>query len=102
MYKKKKDALLKKTDKPKTLPSKTTNDLSAAKKPTYKQTKEFEALEIEIDQLETEKKLLLEKMNRGEGSPEDFTTYGIRYAEIESLLETKTERWMELAELFEE
>jgi len=102
LYKKKKDSLLKKTEKPKLQTAKPSNENPAAKKPTYKQTKEFEALENDIDQLETEKKLLLDKMNRGEGSPEDFTKYGIRYAEIEALLESKTERWMELAELFEE
>jgi ATP-binding cassette subfamily F protein uup len=101
LHKKKKDALLRKASAPKPQPAKPTDDSAKAKKPTYKQTREFETLETEIELLETEKKELLDKMNHGKRSPEDFTAYGIRYAEIETLLETKTERWMELAELFE-
>ncbi|MEI6852011.1 MAG: ABC-F family ATP-binding cassette domain-containing protein [Bacteroidota bacterium] len=101
LHKKKKDALLKKSSVSKPQPAKINTDNNTPKKPTYKQTREFETLETEIEQLETEKKELLEKMNHGKGSPEDFAAYGIRYAEIETLLETKTERWMELAELFE-
>ncbi len=100
LYKKKAEARLKKAEKPKKEALKPATNSETLRKPTYKESREFEALEIEISQLESEKKLLLDKMNGGEGTPDDFANYGIRYAEIESLLETKTNRWMELAELF--
>jgi len=99
LSKKKAGAQQKKIKKPKkenTVPNSETR-----RKPTYKETREFENLESEISRLESEKKLLLEKMNRGEGSPEDFSNYAIRYAEIEKLLEEKSNHWLELADLFE-
>ena len=101
LHKKKKDALLKKSSVSKPQPAKINTDNNTPKKPTYKQTREFETLETEIEHLETEKKHLLAKMNHGKGSPDDFAAYGIRYTEIETLLETKTNRWMELAEFFD-
>lgn len=81
--------------------TKSTNKSSAThRKPTFNETREFENLENEINQLESEKNLLLEKMNTGQGSPEDLLTYGKRYAEIEQLIEEKSDRWLHLSELF--
>ena len=101
LYQKKKEAQLKKAEKPKKELARTTADTEARRKPTYKETREFEALELEISELENEKTLLLDKMNRGEGTPDDFAKYGIRYAEIETILEQKSDRWLELGDLFE-
>lgn len=99
LSKKKAGARQKKTKKPK----KENNmpDSETRRKPTYKETREFENLETEIGRLESEKKIILEKINNGEGGPEDFSNYAIRYAEIEKLLEEKSNRWLELADLFE-
>lgn len=65
---------------------------------SYKEKRELEQLEIEIENLESEKKEIEGKMSAGQGSPEDFAEWGKRYAEIGGLLDTKTERWMELSE----
>ena len=43
-----------------------------SKKMTYKERKEFEQLEVDIEQLELEKKELVDKMNSGEGSAQDL------------------------------
>ena len=71
------------------------------RKLTYKEARELETLEKEIAQLESEKDSLLSKMNAGVGSPDDFVQYGIRYQEIENLLNEKTDRWLELSEIAE-
>lgn len=71
------------------------------RKPGYKEKTEFEALDREIPVLEAEKKDILDKMNSGTCSPEELTELSLRYQETESLLEEKTNRWLELSELFE-
>ncbi|MBR4217977.1 MAG: ABC-F family ATP-binding cassette domain-containing protein [Bacteroidales bacterium] len=65
---------------------------------TYKEKKEMEALEIEIAQLEEEKKLLLEQMNGGEGTAEQLMQWGTRYQEVSESLDEKSMRWLELSE----
>jgi ABC transport system ATP-binding/permease protein len=101
LSKKKREAQQKKNEKPKKENIRSKPIAVGSRKPTFKESREFETLETEIANLETEKKLLLEKMNSGEGSPEDFANYGSRYAEIEILLEEKSNRWLELSGLFE-
>ncbi len=71
------------------------------RKPGYKEKTEFEALDREIPALEAEKKDILDKMNSGTCSPEELTELSLRYQETESLLEEKTNRWLDLSELFE-
>lgn len=90
---------LKKAEKPKREITKTV-DNEKVRKPSYKETKEFESLEIEISQLETEKTELLEKMNAGVGTSEELQNWAKRYTELEQLLEIKSDRWLELSELF--
>jgi len=68
-------------------------------KATYKQKKEFEKLETEIDQLENEKKQLIEKLNSGNETSEKLQELSSRFGEIEKLLEDKGDRWLELSEL---
>lgn len=70
----------------------------AKNKLSYKEKRELEQLEADIDSLETEKKDIEAKMSAGEGSPDDFAQWGRRYAEINTSLDEKTERWMELSE----
>lgn len=92
--------LKKKTAKPKTEIIK--NPIVVGiKKPTYKETKEFETLDSEISNLEKEKKQLLEEMNQAKVAPDKLTQWSIRYAEIEKIIEVKTLRWLELSELFD-
>ncbi len=65
---------------------------------TYREQKEFEVLELEIQQLETKKEALLEKMNAGKLSSDELIKASERYRETEKLLETKSDRWLELSE----
>ena len=65
---------------------------------TYKEQKEFESLGREIEGLEEEKSGLLEKMNSGQLDAQELTEASTRYQEVEHLLETKSDRWLELSE----
>jgi len=71
-------------------------------KPTYKQIKEFESLGEEIQQMETHKAELVNKMNQGEGSPDDYRIWSNQVAELIRLIDEKTDRWLELSEIIEE
>ena len=72
---------------------------SHSRKPTYKERKEFQQLEREIEKLELEKSELEEMLSTGELSHDDLQKHTARYGELNELLETKTQRWLELAEL---
>ena len=65
---------------------------------TYKEKKEMEALEVDITQLEEEKKQLLDQMNGGEGTSEQLMQWGQRYQEVSESLDEKSMRWLELSE----
>lgn len=69
-----------------------------SKKMTYKERKEFEQLEVDIEQLELEKKELVDKMNSGEGSAQDLQSWSERYEVVEVTLDEKMMRWLELSE----
>lgn len=71
---------------------------SNSNKLTFKEKREFEALESEIEALEVEKKELLDKMNSGSGSGEELVAWGQRYQEVSDLLDDKSMRWLELSE----
>jgi ABC transport system ATP-binding/permease protein len=68
------------------------------KKLTYKEQKEFEALEAEIPQLEKQKAEALEQMNSGSLPPEKLQEISELYARLEKELEAKEFRWLELSE----
>ncbi len=84
-----------KSEKP--IPQKQTI-LSNVNKRTYKEQKEFESLEIDIEHLEKEKVNYLELLNAGEGTPEELSMWAQRYADIDQELDTKTIRWIELSD----
>ena len=82
------------TEESKSKPSRATNP----NKMTFKERKEFETLEVEIEQLEKEKAELIEKMNSGAGSSQELTDWSRRYQEVEASLDEKSMRWLELSE----
>lgn len=82
------------TEESKSKPSRATNP----NKMTFKERKEFETLEVEIEQLENEKAELIEKMNSGAGSSQELTDWSRRYQEVETSLDEKSMRWLELSE----
>jgi ABC transport system ATP-binding/permease protein len=92
-------SMRKKTEKPKKEEVKTI-DKEKPRKPTFKETREFETIEDEIAQFENEKNTLLKQMNSGQGSAEEYNRWALRYSEVEKLLDEKTNRWIELSELF--
>ncbi len=65
---------------------------------SYKEQQEFEALEEEISRLEKEKAMLLDKMNANNMKSEEITRASVRYQEVESQLESRSDRWLELSE----
>ncbi|MDE6369620.1 MAG: ABC transporter ATP-binding protein, partial [Muribaculaceae bacterium] len=64
---------------------------------SFKERKEFEALEIEIEQLNAEKAELDRLFNSGE-TIDDVAAKSLRYTEISELLDEKEMRWLELSE----
>mgnify|MGYP000282725030 CR=1 FL=1 len=65
---------------------------------SFKEQREFDSLEKEIDQLEQQKEVIVRKMNAGNGSHEDLQKWGREISEIDQQVEEKTDRWMELGE----
>lgn len=80
-------------------PKKTTKPKKPSNKPTYKQVKEYESLEIEIAELEEKKESLLQKMNTGNGSPNDLLTWSEAFEKVSREIDEKSDRWLELSEL---
>ena len=72
---------------------------SKPNKPSYKQQKEYEELEKSIETLETEKDELLEKLNTLT-NPNEITACSERIGIVMNELDEKSNRWLELSELF--
>lgn len=69
------------------------------KKPTFKEKFEYEQLEKEIAALETEKRILSEKLDSGITGHEEIIKCSARIAKIIEELDEKGLRWLELSEL---
>jgi len=65
---------------------------------TFKEKREFEALPIEIQSLESEKNIIEDEMNKGLLNPEDYYSKSKRHGEIIKILDDKEMRWLELSE----
>lgn len=65
---------------------------------SFKEQREFDLLGKEIEQLEAEKETLNQQMNNAQGSHEELMQWATRLGEIMQLLDTKTDRWLELSE----
>nr|WP_139920704.1 ABC-F family ATP-binding cassette domain-containing protein [Hymenobacter sp. DG01] len=70
----------------------------AKRKATFAEKKEYETLEKELEQLETLKQQLIEKLNSGTGSHQELTDWAAQLKRTDQDLDTKGERWLELAE----
>ncbi|WMJ73302.1 ABC-F family ATP-binding cassette domain-containing protein [Cytophagaceae bacterium ABcell3] len=79
----------------KQVPSKTK---SSSDKLTFKEKKEYETLEKDIELLEEKKEQLVNKMNSGTLSHEDLTATSEEVEKLIKDLEKKTDRWLELSE----
>ena len=65
---------------------------------TYKERKEYEELEGEIEALEAEKTALEEALSGGTLGNEELLSKSRRIAEVIELIDTKSTRWLELSE----
>ena len=68
------------------------------RKLTFKEKREYESLEKEIEQLETEKALLEQEMSSGMLATEQLLEKSRRVQEIIDLIDEKSLRWLELSE----
>lgn len=65
---------------------------------TYREKKEFEQLTAEIEALEQEKTMLEAALGNSSLEPGELIAKSDRMAEIIALIDSKTDRWLELAE----
>ena len=65
---------------------------------SYKEKREFETLEKEIEALTREKALVTEKLNSGSTPFEELQQLSTRIGEVSRLLDEKELRWLELSE----
>lgn len=79
---------------------KETAPVDKVKKPSYKEKKEYDELETSISFLEEQKQAIMDRMNSGLCTPDELAQLSKDYAEMEKLIEIKTDRWLELSELF--
>jgi ABC transport system ATP-binding/permease protein len=71
---------------------------SVTGKPTWKEQREFELLGEEIGELEEQKKELEALLGSGTGGHVELQHWSEEVSKLLSVIEEKTERWMELAE----
>lgn len=74
------------------------NNTTERKKLSFKEKREFEQLEKDIEQLETEKKAIEEALSSGTISVDEITEKSIRLPKLQDELDEKTIRWLELSE----
>ena len=89
------DSNTKKENAPASQPTKS----ESRKKMTYKEKREFEQLEKDIEALEAEKKRIEESLSSGKLSVDDITAMSIRLPLLNDELDEKTMRWLELSEI---
>lgn len=74
-------------------------ETSAKRKLTFKEKKELEDLQGEIDQLEKEKEKVMELFNSGETDHIKLQDWSQQIDKLTSAIESKSMRWLELSEL---
>lgn len=74
------------------------DSVSTSKKMSFKEKKEYEDLEKEIQTLEAKKVSLVEKLNSGKGSYQELADWSAEIEKISNSVEEKSLRWMDLAE----
>jgi ATP-binding cassette subfamily F protein uup len=86
-------------NKPATADKKIETKAPEKKKLSFKEKQEFEALEKEILQLETEKADIETQLASGTLSSDAIIAASQRHAEVNDLIDEKTMRWLELSEI---
>jgi len=78
--------------------SKSKKDNNAGNKMSFGEKREFEALEKEVADLEERKSQMENDLSNGDTAAEKINELSIELSSLLSTLETKTSRWMELAD----
>ncbi len=76
----------------------TENSKTKVSKLSFKEQKEFETLEIEIQDLELKKQSLIEQLNAGHEDFQILSQWATQIEEIKNAQEEKEARWLELSE----
>jgi len=79
--------------------AKTETKTPERRKLSFKEKQEFEALEKEIPQLETEKTDIENQLASGILTSDEIIKASQRHAEVNDLIDEKTMRWLELSEI---
>jgi ATP-binding cassette subfamily F protein uup len=69
------------------------------RKLSFKEQKEYESIEKDLEKLENNKASLLDKMNSGSGSHEELALWAKEFEQINKAIAEKEMRWLELSEL---
>ena len=72
---------------------------NARRRLSYKEKREMEQLEKDIDRLEAEKKTIEEALSSGSATVDQITAMSKRLPVVNDELDTKTMRWLELSEI---
>ena len=78
------------------------NQSNRKRRLTFKEKQEYQSLETEIDRLETEKASLEEALSSGLLSSDEIVEKSKRLNTVNSELDAKSDRWLELSEIEEE
>ncbi len=98
LLEKEKEENLKRTAKTIAVKQEKTPDHSDTKKLSFKEKKEYETLESEIEVLENEKNAYIARLNTGTGDHSEMREWAQKIEEIIQIIDKKTNRWLELAE----
>ncbi len=91
----------KKTQTENPVPSKA-KPKSKKNKLSYKETRELETLEHELDNLQDKKARIEQQLTNPEGTPEEIEKLSAEFEQINQSVEDKELRWLELSELKEQ
>ena len=90
----------KKKETPTDIPQKE-NPPRQKRKLSYKEKREYEQLEGELEEMEARKEELTELINGGSSNYEDLTAWSKELEELDTSLDEKTDRYLELMEIVE-
>lgn len=93
-----KENSLKRAAKTVSIKQEKTTEQSDTKKLSFKEKKEYETLESEIEALENEKNEYITRLNAGSADHSEMREWAEKIEEIIQRIDKKTNRWMELAE----
>jgi len=90
-----------KLERPRAEKPKNTSSENVVKKATWKETKEFESLGAEIEQLELEKTQLEIDLEKFASDTQKIIVISQRYAQVLEFIDEKSMRWLHLSEIVE-